>query len=83
LYQNTPNPFKGETLIGFNLPSDDKVTLTVSDVTGRVLRLVRMDGVKGYNNIALSSHTLPATGVLYYTVETSEYTATRKMVIIE
>ncbi|MCB9293581.1 MAG: T9SS type A sorting domain-containing protein [Lewinellaceae bacterium] len=83
LYQNTPNPFKGETLIGFNLPSDDKVTLTVSDVTGRVLRLARMDGVKGYNNIALSSHTLPATGVLYYTVETSEYTATRKMVIIE
>jgi hypothetical protein len=83
LYQNTPNPFKGETLIGFNLPADDSVTLTVSDVTGKVLKLVRLDGVKGYNNVSLNSNTLPAAGVLYYTVETSEYTATKKMVIIE
>ena len=41
LYQNTPNPFKGETLIGFNMPADDTVTLTISDVTGKVLKLVR------------------------------------------
>ena len=83
LYQNTPNPFKGETLIGFNLPADDTVTLTISDVTGKVLRLARLDGVKGYNNVVVNSNTLPAAGVLYYTVETSEYTATKKMVIIE
>ncbi|MCO6477151.1 MAG: T9SS type A sorting domain-containing protein, partial [Phaeodactylibacter sp.] len=83
LYQNTPNPFKGETLVGFNLPVDDSVTLTVSDVTGKVLKLIRLDGVKGYNNVVLNSSTLPAAGVLYYTVETSEYTATKKMVIIE
>ncbi|MCB9049884.1 MAG: T9SS type A sorting domain-containing protein [Lewinellaceae bacterium] len=83
LYQNTPNPFKGETLVGFNLPVDDTVTLTVSDVTGRVLKLVRVDGVKGYNNVVLNSNDLPAAGVLYYTVETSEYTATKKMIIIE
>ncbi|MCB0595601.1 MAG: T9SS type A sorting domain-containing protein, partial [Phaeodactylibacter sp.] len=83
LYQNTPNPFKGETLIGFNLPADDTVTLTISDVTGKALRLVRLDGVKGYNNVVVNSNTLPAAGVLYYTVETSEYTATKKMVIIE
>ncbi|MCB9289979.1 MAG: T9SS type A sorting domain-containing protein [Lewinellaceae bacterium] len=83
LYQNTPNPFKGETLIGFNLPADDSVTLTISDVTGRVLRLVRLDGVKGYNNVVVNSNDLPAAGVLYYTVETAEYTATKKMIIIE
>ena len=83
LYQNTPNPFKGETLIGFNLPADDTVTLTVSDVTGKVLKLARLDGVKGYNNVVVNSNDLPAAGVLYYTVETSDYTATKKMVIIE
>ena len=81
LYQNTPNPFKGETLIGFNLPADDKVTMTISDVSGRVLKLVRVDGVKGYNNVLLNSNDLPAAGVLYYTVETSEFTATKKMII--
>ena len=83
LYQNRPNPFKGETLIGFNLPADENVTLTISDVTGKVLKLVRMDGVKGYNNVVVNSATLPAAGVLYYTVETDGHTATKKMIIIE
>ena len=83
LYQNTPNPFNGETVIGFNLPVDDKVTITISDVTGKVLKLVRMDGVRGYNNLVARSNELPAAGILYYTVETTSYTATRKMIIIE
>ncbi|MCB9053545.1 MAG: T9SS type A sorting domain-containing protein [Lewinellaceae bacterium] len=83
LYQNTPNPFKGETLIGFNLPADGKVTVTISDVTGKVLKLVRLDGVMGYNNVVVNSNDLPAAGVLYYTVETAGHTATKKMVIIE
>ena len=57
--------------------------MAISDVSGRVLKLVRVDGVKGYNNVLLNSNGLPAAGVLYYTVETSEYTATKKMIIIE
>jgi len=83
LYQNTPNPFKGETLIGFNLPADAQATLAISDVTGKVLKLIRLDGVKGYNNVVVNSNDLPASGVLYYTVETAGFTATKKMVIIE
>ena len=83
LYQNTPNPFKGETLIGFNLPEAAQATVTISDITGKVLRVVRHDGVKGYNAITVDAASLPATGVLSYTVETGEYTATKKMVIVE
>src|SRR5690606_25570217 len=37
LYQNEPNPFKGSTLIGYTLPEAGNVTLTVFDVTGKVL----------------------------------------------
>jgi hypothetical protein len=83
LYQNVPNPFRGETMIGFNLPADDKVTIKISDITGKVLKLVRMDGAKGYNQLSVNSKELAATGVLTYTVETSEFTATKKMVIVE
>ncbi|MCB0593661.1 MAG: T9SS type A sorting domain-containing protein [Phaeodactylibacter sp.] len=83
LYQNQPNPFKGETVIGFDLPAGDKVTVTIGDVTGKVLKLVRLDGVRGYNNLVVNSDELPASGILYYTVETANYTATKKMVIIE
>lgn len=83
LYQNTPNPFKGQTVIGYNLPADAQVTLTISDVTGKVLMLTRQDGAKGYNQLVVNSNQLPAAGVLYYTVETAEFTASKKMIIIE
>jgi hypothetical protein len=83
VYQNTPNPFKGETQIGFNLPQSAQVTVTINDVTGKVLKLVRGDFAKGYNNVTVNSNDLPATGVLYYTVSTDEFTATKKMIIVE
>ena len=82
LYQNTPNPFKGETLIGFNLPAAATAVLTISDVTGRVLKLIRMDGVKGYNAVVINAAGL-STGVLYYTVESDDFTATKKMMLIK
>jgi hypothetical protein len=83
LYQNQPNPFQGETVIGYNLPEASQVTFTVSDVAGRTLKLIRTEGVKGYNNILLNSKDLPAAGVLYYTVSTDNYKATKKMIIAQ
>ena len=82
LYQNQPNPFREETVIGFYLPEVAEVSLTVSDITGKVVKLVRLDGAKGYNSISLRREGLPA-GVLQYTVRTGEHTVTRKMVITE
>ena len=83
LYQNTPNPFKGETVVGFNLPAEMNATITVHDVSGKTLKLIRGDFAKGYNQIRLNSSELPAVGVLYYTLETADFTATKKMIIIE
>ena len=83
LYQNTPNPFKGETVVGFNLPAEMNATITVHDVSGKTLKLIRGDFAKGYNQITLNSSELPAVGVLYYTLETADFTATKKMIIIE
>jgi hypothetical protein len=83
LFQNQPNPFKGQTVIGYNLPEASNVTLTVQDATGKVLRVIRTTGVKGYNMETLNSSELSATGVLYYTIETDGFTATRKMIIVD
>jgi hypothetical protein len=83
LYQNTPNPFKGETLIGFNLPQDAEVTIKIHDVNGKTLKLIRDGLAKGYNSINVSSSQLPAVGVLYYTLQTDNFTATKKMIIVE
>jgi hypothetical protein len=83
LKQNMPNPFSDETLIGFTLPKATKGTLTVSDVKGAVVYRVEGNYAKGNNQVILKKEQLGASGVLYYTLETTEFTATKKMVILE
>ena len=78
LYQNTPNPFKQETLIGFELPEATKGTLNVYDVSGRLAKKIEGDFAKGYNSISLSNEGLPR-GLLYYQLVTPTHTVTRKM----
>ncbi len=83
LYQNQPNPFKAETVIGFNLPQAATATLKIYDVAGKVLKVVNGDYAKGYNNITIDRSELGAAGVLYYQLDTPEHSATKKMIIIE
>ncbi|MEM6966743.1 MAG: T9SS type A sorting domain-containing protein, partial [Bacteroidota bacterium] len=80
---NTPNPFKAETLIGFNVPEAGEVTVKIFDVSGRILRMMEMDAAKGYNSVNINRAELDATGVLYYQVETATETATKKMIIVD
>ncbi|NJK84067.1 MAG: T9SS type A sorting domain-containing protein, partial [Saprospiraceae bacterium] len=82
LGQNRPNPFSGETLIQITLPAAQKATLTVADVTGKVLTVISGNFEAGYNEVRLNSKELAA-GVLYYTLTTDNFTATRKMIIME
>ena len=83
VYQNTPNPFKEVTTIGFNLPAAATTTLRVFDVTGKVLTSMEVEGAKGYNMVELNRGQLSATGVLYYQVETANHTATMKMILVD
>jgi hypothetical protein len=83
LYQNVPNPFQGQTMISFQLPAAMQATIKIQDVTGRTLKVIRGEYVRGFNQINVNSSDLPGTGVLYYTLETDEFTASKKMVIVE
>ncbi len=83
LYQNQPNPFKDETVIGFNLPESTFAKLTVYDVSGKVLRVVEGEYTKGYNEISLNQAQLAGTGVLYYQLDTDTNSATKKMILIK
>jgi hypothetical protein len=83
LYQNEPNPFNAETVVGFDLPEAGEATLTVFDVTGKVVTVVEGDYVKGYNEVQLDGRKLSAMGVMYYRLDADAYTATKKMVVIE
>jgi len=83
LYQNEPNPFKNVTVIGYDVPQSGDVTLTIFDVTGKILEVKNQNAVKGYNTISVSNKDLPSVGVLYYRLDAGEYSATKKMVLIQ
>lgn len=83
LYQNTPNPYAGETTIGFKLPQATSATISVYDVTGKVLKVIEGEYNAGYNEVRLRSGDLKVTGVFYYQLDTDKFTATRKMIMVE
>ena len=83
LYQNIPNPFKDETVIGFNLPERTHATLIISDITGRVIKEVEGDFEQGYNEVNLSRSEIPQAGTLFYELITPDNAATKQMIIIE
>ncbi len=82
LEQNQPNPFAEETLIGFYLPKAASATLTIRDVKGALIYRTQGDYAKGVNQVKLGKQELKAAGVLYYTLETEDFTATKKMVVL-
>ncbi len=83
LYQNTPNPFASVTTIGFYLPEATSATLTISDVQGKVVRVVEGDYSKGYNTVNLKRSDFGAAGVLYYRLDAGSDSATRKMILVD
>lgn len=82
LHQNAPNPFREETVIGFHLPAADRATLKISDLNGRLLQVVHQEAAQGYNQFLIDSKDLPASGLLIYSVETTQFTASRKMLLL-
>ena len=82
LAQNTPNPFKVQTQITYTLPEAASATMTLYDVTGKVLQQLQLQGEKGVNVVTVDRETLTK-GIVYYKLESGEYTATRHMIVIE
>jgi hypothetical protein len=82
LFQNTPNPVKGATTVTFNLPAAAEATLTLTDVTGRVVRTISGSYAKGLNTVTLQRADLES-GVLFYELKTAGFSAAKKMVVVE
>ncbi|NOT36155.1 MAG: T9SS type A sorting domain-containing protein, partial [Saprospiraceae bacterium] len=83
LYQNEPNPFAKQTTISYRLPEAGAVTLTIYDVTGKIIRVYNIGGQKGLNTYNVNKSDIGTSGVLYYQLDAANNTATKRMVIIE
>lgn len=83
LYQNTPNPFTNMTNITFDLPKDASVSVAIFDMTGKVVSTRRNAYTSGTHTITIDANEIGGSGIYYYQVEAGEFSATRKMVIID
>ena len=81
LYQNNPNPFKGATVVDFQLVNPGSVSLKIVDVNGKVIRILQKDCEAGLNRFEIKN--LDAKGVMYYTLEAGDFSATKKMIVMD
>ncbi|MFZ1675964.1 MAG: T9SS type A sorting domain-containing protein, partial [Saprospiraceae bacterium] len=82
LLQNEPNPFSSNTQIGYVIPANGEVTLTMFDIAGRQLYNETVNGVTGLNKIEITKEQIGAQGLVYYQVQFQGFTATKKMMIL-
>ena len=93
LAQNFPNPFNPETWIPYQLENSADVTLQIYDTSGGIVRTIDL-GFKsqgfymtrstaaywdGRNNMGEQV----ASGVYFYSLQTADFSATRKMLILK
>jgi sulfate adenylyltransferase subunit 1 (EFTu-like GTPase family) len=75
-----PNPSKGLLSVNFNSISADNYLLTVSDLSGRVLRMIPVSAVEGENKVNLEL-TDVSTGVYVLTLKGNSDVSQTRIVI--
>ncbi|MBK9013665.1 MAG: T9SS type A sorting domain-containing protein [Saprospiraceae bacterium] len=83
LHQNRPNPFSTRTAIGFNLPTSDHATLTITDASGKALKVLEGNFTAGYHQFMIERKELPTTGVFFYQLKTADFQAVKKMILVD
>ena len=83
LNQNYPNPFNPETTIRFQIPQSGNVSLNVYDVLGRkIATLVDEYKLAGKYEVIFNGKEL-ASGVYFYRLQSGNFIAEKKIVLIE
>ena len=83
VYQNHPNPFNPSTQISFALPTAERVTLKVFDLTGKEIAALLLNERKasGVHAVTFDAQHLPS-GVYLYRLQAGEFMETKRMVLI-
>ncbi len=93
LAQNFPNPFNPETWIPYQLNESTEVSIAIYDVSGRLVRTLDLgwQPVGSYMTPSSAAYwdgknaagERVASGIYFYTLQTSDFAATRRMVILK
>jgi len=83
LLQNYPNPFNPSTIIKYNIPKEGFVKLAVTDALGKEVKLLVNEYKQaGEFTVQFDAENL-ASGVYFYSIEATNYTATKKMLLLK
>ncbi|HOJ19159.1 MAG TPA: M14 family zinc carboxypeptidase [Ignavibacteriaceae bacterium] len=83
LLQNYPNPFNPSTTISYNIPQDEIVTLKIFNIMGEEVATIHNSFEKaGAHSTKFDASSLTS-GIYFYTLTTTDFTATRKMMLIK
>jgi hypothetical protein len=81
LNQNYPNPFNPSTNINFSLDKNSDVKLSLYDVSGKLIRVIKEGFLKAGSYDEKINMDGFGTGIYFYSLETSEGKVTQKMIL--
>ena len=83
LYQNYPNPFNPTTIISYQIPEQQLVTLKVYDILGNeITTLVNEEKSAGNFEVEFDASSLPS-GVYFYQLRSGDFTQSKKMILLK
>jgi hypothetical protein len=83
LEQNFPNPFNPSTTIRYSLPEEGFVKLVIYNMLGEeIVTLVNSTQKAGRYEVAFNAENL-SSGVYLYRLETSDFTISRKLILLK
>ena len=77
-----PNPFNPSTTIEYSLPQDGKVTLTIFNVSGKVVYLLKDEYQQAGNHSATWDSTRFPSGLYFCILQANGFTQTKKMMLV-
>ena len=82
LGQNRPNPFSNNSEINITLSKAQNASIIFFDPQGKELKRINDHFPKGKSIISISSEWFGSTGIVYYKLEADQFSAMKKMVIV-
>ncbi|HFA47951.1 MAG TPA: hypothetical protein ENJ95_02910 [Bacteroidetes bacterium] len=81
LFQNKPNPFASQTVIGFQLPEAGEVQFSFYSASGKLLFSAKGFYGAGHQEILVKKEDLNASGLVFYKIQNGREAKVGKMVV--
>ncbi|MDA9774118.1 HYR domain-containing protein [Saprospiraceae bacterium] len=81
--QNEPNPFVDKTFIEFEISERQEVEFSFYLDNGTVVKTVKETYPAGVNTLTINRKEIPATGMIFYRMKAGDFTAVKKMIVLD